>query len=69
MLIPSHFPAKNSDIDEFLQVVHNLYSEGGSAVEPVGRAFPGVVVDGGGSLLYILNHFCSITFEAICRTT
>ncbi len=29
------------------QVVHKLYSAGGAAVEPVGAAFPGVVVDGG----------------------
>jgi dephospho-CoA kinase len=26
--------------------VHDLYDEGGAAVEPVGRAFPGVVKDG-----------------------
>ncbi len=26
--------------------VHKLYAAGGAAVEPVGRAFPGVVVDG-----------------------
>lgn len=29
------------------QVVHKLYSAGGAAVEPVGAAFAGVVVDGG----------------------
>lgn len=27
--------------------VHRLYAPGGAAVEPVGEAFPGVVVDGG----------------------
>ncbi|MFT6462469.1 MAG: dephospho-CoA kinase, partial [Maricaulis maris] len=26
--------------------VHKLYAPGGAAVEPVGKAFPGVVVDG-----------------------
>lgn len=26
--------------------VHELYAEGGAAVEPVGEAFPGVVIDG-----------------------
>jgi dephospho-CoA kinase len=28
------------------EAVHKLYSPGGAAVEPVGEAFPGVVVDG-----------------------
>lgn len=28
------------------EAVHRLYAPGGAAVEPVGRAFPGVVVDG-----------------------
>ena len=28
------------------EAVHALYSQGGAAVEPVGAAFPGVVVDG-----------------------
>jgi dephospho-CoA kinase len=28
------------------QVVHDMYAQGGAAVEPVGAAFPGVVVDG-----------------------
>lgn len=28
------------------EAVHSLYAKGGSAVEPVGAAFPGVVVDG-----------------------
>ena len=29
------------------QAVHELYSAGGAAVEPVGKAFPGCIVDGG----------------------
>lgn len=30
-----------------MQAVHELYSLGGAAVEPVGTAFPGCLVDGG----------------------
>jgi len=28
------------------EAVHRLYAPGGAAVEPIGQAFPGVVVDG-----------------------
>lgn len=34
-----------------MQAVHELYSSGGKAVDPVGKQFPGCVENGGDSML------------------
>lgn len=38
------------------QLVHELYGPGGEAVEPVGKLFPGVVVDGAVSRPELAKH-------------
>ena len=40
------FAEEGCDLWDADAAVHRLYSKGGAAVEPVGDAFPGVVVDG-----------------------
>ena len=40
------FADEGIPVNDADQVVHDLYSEGGEAVAPVGLAFPGVVKDG-----------------------
>ena len=42
LFIEEGLPVFDSDA-----VVHRLYAPGGDAVEPIGEAFPGVIVDGG----------------------
>ena len=44
--VPGVFRKNDIPVMDADQVVHDMYAKGGAAVEPVGAAFPGAVVDG-----------------------
>lgn len=45
-VVSQMFAEEGCDLWDADAAVHRLYSKGGAAVDPVGEAFPGVVVDG-----------------------
>lgn len=52
-----------------MQAVHELYSAGGAAVEPIGKAFPGCIVDGGNASSCAMDSCVRLYIDRLLPST